>query len=141
MITFQLYRCGCFRSNLLFLPVKMFFCSNYTENVTVKFYCVCYVPVQIRILPRQWYTGCTISIGNPPTHTTTCHTSLATNTNGAHKSVRYILKFFFIFCWPRISTTRQTVTHQTMLYQMVYWYRLNPLMLSTCCSKHVEVYK
>jgi hypothetical protein len=35
--------------------------------------------------------------------------------------------------WP----ARQTVTHQSVLYQMMYWYKLVLLMMSTCCSKHV----
>jgi hypothetical protein len=30
------------------------------------------------------------------------------------------------------------VTHQRVLYQMMYWHKLVLLMMSTCCSKHVE---
>jgi hypothetical protein len=33
-----------------------------------------------------------------------------------------------------------TVTHQSVLYQMMYWYKLILLMMSTCCSKHVEAW-
>jgi hypothetical protein len=38
--------------------------------------------------------------------------------------------------WP----ARQRVTHQSVLYQMMYWYNLAFLMISTCCSKHVEAW-
>jgi hypothetical protein len=34
----------------------------------------------------------------------------------------------------------QTVTHQSVLYQMMYWHNLVLLMMSTCCSKHVEAW-
>jgi hypothetical protein len=38
--------------------------------------------------------------------------------------------------WP----ARQIVTHQSVLYQIMYWYNLILLMMSTCCSKHVEAW-
>jgi hypothetical protein len=34
----------------------------------------------------------------------------------------------------------QTDTHRSVLYQMMYWYILALLMMSTCCSKHVEAW-
>ena len=33
-----------------------------------------------------------------------------------------------------------TVTHWSVLYQMMYWHKLVLLMMSTCCSKHVEAW-
>jgi hypothetical protein len=36
--------------------------------------------------------------------------------------------------WP----ARQTVTHQSVLYHLIYWYKLALLMMSACCSKRVE---
>jgi hypothetical protein len=38
--------------------------------------------------------------------------------------------------WPAC----QTVTHYSVLYQMMYWHKLALLMMSTCCSKYVEAW-
>jgi hypothetical protein len=38
--------------------------------------------------------------------------------------------------WP----AHQTVTHQSVLNQMMYWYKLVLLVMSTCCSKPVEAW-
>jgi hypothetical protein len=35
---------------------------------------------------------------------------------------------------------KRTVTHQCVLYQMMYEYNVALLMMSTCCSKHVEAW-
>jgi hypothetical protein len=39
---------------------------------------------------------------------------------------------------PVKRPARQAVIHQCVWYQMMYWYKLVLLMMSTCCSKHVE---
>ena len=31
-------------------------------------------------------------------------------------------------------------SHQSVLYQMMYWYKLILLLMSTCCSKHVQAW-
>jgi hypothetical protein len=38
--------------------------------------------------------------------------------------------------WP----ARHTLTHQSVLYQTMYWPKLVLLIMSTCCSKHVEAW-
>jgi hypothetical protein len=53
------------------------------------------------------------------------------------KLCQYIIWYNTVW-W--VTVQRRTLTHQSVLYQMMYWHKLFLLMMSTCCSKHVEAW-